>query len=299
VMLTLRFGPPRALRRARLRLTANDRAGLAPIDRAIDGPQLAVPLTTGVWQLEASSPRRYTSQSLLVGPESTSFDVTLQPRSSAQDSRFQKSPKLAIGVGALVGVTFYAGIGVLVGGANVESKAREKDKKLFAEAGVDDGETPDADALAAVEAEFPTAKLHHDLRRASRFGVAGSTVMMAGLGSVLGMLPSLVESRRRAGYIVLAAGAVATAGGAVWTHFYLRRSDERLAPTDPAQRVNTSGFIGQRMGASMILGLGVGLTLGSSLLLLTDHLRRRKTGSTSAAPYAGPGQAGLMIRGRF
>lgn len=220
-----------------------------------------------------------------------------RPRSAAPP-RFVKDRKLVIGVTAAMGVAFYTGVGFAVGGANIESRATKKDKAALMDAGVAEGATPDAAQLAAVEAAYPTATLHRELRRAATFQTAGAAVMMTGLGAVFGILPSLFQSKRRAAYIELGVGGVALVGGAVWMHDYLRRDQARLGPSDPEHRVHESG-IGHRLGASMLTGLGIGMTLGSGLLLLTDHLSRRKPLSARIAPYGGQGQAGLLVRGVF
>lgn len=213
--------------------------------------------------------------------------------------RFDKDKKLIIGVAATMGVAFYAGVGVTVAGTKVESRAGEKDSAALTDAGVEEGGTPDAAQLAAVEAAYPTAQLHRDLRRGGTLQTVGAAVMMGGLGMVLGILPSLLRSKRRAAYIELGVGGAALVGGAVWMHDYLRRLDAKLGPTDPEQRAHESGLVGHRLGASMLTGLGIGMTLGSGLLLLTDHLKRRKPLGARVAPYGGQGQAGLVVRGEF
>lgn len=298
VALELRLGPPRALRRATLRLTASDRPGLPPIEAPVAGPRTTVRLTTGAWQLAVRAPRHAAELALAVGPDPPPVDLVLHPRPAA-DARFRKYPKLVIGVAAGMGVSFYTGVGLAVAGANVESKAGKADDAAFMAAGVAEGASPDAAALAAIEADYPTAKFHRSLRRAADLQTAGATIMMTGLGAVLGLLPSLLQSRRRSAYVALGFGGAALIGGAVWMDDYLRRRDALLGPTDPARRASASGLTGHRLGASMLTGLGIGLTLGTSLTLLTDHLRRRKSATARLVPVAAPSHAGLLIHGAF
>lgn len=292
----LRFAPPRALRRAKLRLTATDRQDLAPIDRVIDGPRTTVQLTTGTWQLLATSPRHQATSTLVVGPDPRPVDIVLLPRAAADQPRFIKEKKLVIGVASLMGVSFYTGIALSLVGANREGKVREKNAELLTAAGVPQGAEPDPAALAELEAAYPTASAHRDLRRAVNLQFAGTTVMTGGLGMIVGILPSLFEARRRAAYIELGIGAAATLGGSLWTYDYVRRRDQRLGTTDPEHRVDSSGLAGHRIGASMITGMGIGMTVGSALLLLTDHLRRRKR---NAVLHAAPTLTGVLVRGQF
>lgn len=273
----------------------------------------ALRLDPGPWTVRALVPGYLplvSSQRAEAGAGEAVWDVVLarkpelpvvvmpQPR-SAPPPRFEKDRKLILGVTAAMGVAFYAGVGVTLAGTNIESRAGKRDTAALTDAGVAEGATPDAVQLAAVEAVYPTAQLHRDLRRGGALQTAGAAVMMSGLGAVLGILPSLFQSKRRAAYIELGVGGVALVGGAVWMHDYLRRNQARLGTSDPEHRVHESGLVGHRLGASMLTGLGIGMTLGSGLLLLTDHLSRRKPRSARVAPYGGQGQAGLLVRGVF
>lgn len=295
----LRFAPPKLLRRARLELTATDRFGVPPVERTLDGPRLNVPLTTGTWQLAVTSPRGQASQTLVVADDPRPVDIVLQPHKAPTADHFAKHRKLVLGVAVAMGVNFYLGVGLSVGGTNIASKAEKKDLAAREDAGVGEDERPDAAALAAIEAAYPTAKLHDGLRRGAALTTAGTVVMMTGLGTVLGILPSLLQSRRRAAWIGLGIGGAALVGGSVWMHDYTRLNDARLAPTDPEHRQGDIGLTGHRLGAAMILGLGLGLTTGTALLLLTERVHRRKQRLRSVAPYALPGQAGLLLRGAF
>lgn len=291
----LRFAPPGALRRVQLRLIPQDRTDLQPIQRPLSTPTTTVQLTTGTWQLLATSPRYQATANLVVGPDPRPVDILLARRTAADQPRFIKERKLILGVAVALGVAFYAGIGVTLVGTNREGKARDRNNALLADAGVEPDAEPDAAQLAEVEAAYPTADLHADLRRSTNLVVAGPTIMAGGLGMIVGVMPSLFEARRRAAYILLGTGAAATVGGSVWMHDYVRRREQILGPTDPAHRVDSVGLTGHRLGAIMITGIGVGMTVGSALLLITDHARRRRTRSISAAPTPG----GLLIRGNF
>jgi hypothetical protein len=223
--------------------------------------------------------------------------VQVEPPPPPPPPRLSKDPKLTIGVGAFMGVSFYSGIGLSLVGANRETKAEERNTELLLAAGGEKDVPPDDATLAALEADYPTAELHRDIRRAASLQTAGPVVMTAGLGMILGLLPSLFESKRRAAHIELGVGAATLVGGSVWMAYYIRRLDARLAPTAPANRVDSSGLGGHRVGASMILGMGIGLTIGTSLLLLTDHLRHRRRARTTLRLV--PGLTGLGVRGEF
>lgn len=299
VALELRLSPERAARRAHLQFTPTDSSARPAVGQPADGPRTVVRLTTGPWQLVATSPRWRAVKTIVVGDDPRPVDVALARRKD-EDVKLVKDRKLVIGVSASMGVLFYGGLGLTLGGGNVETKARERSDDLLAMAGVDveADEVPDAAALAALEDAYPTAAYHRDLRRGASIATAGTAVMTAGLGAVIGILPSLTEAPRRRAYVPLAVGGAALVGGAVWMHRYLRLRAERLAPTAPEQRLESSGLVGHRIGSAMILGMGVGLTTGAALLLLTDHLRRRKR-SLAAAPWAAPGHAGLVLHGAF
>ncbi|MBL9105018.1 MAG: hypothetical protein JNL82_28995 [Myxococcales bacterium] len=298
VAVELRLSPERAARRAHLQFTPTDSSVRPAVEQPAAGPRTVVRLTTGPWQLVAGSPRWRAVQTVVVGDDPRPVDVALEPRKD--DRKLVKDRKLVIGVSASMGVLFYGGLGLTLGGANVETKAGERSDDLLATAGVDveADEAPDAAALAALEDAYPTAAYHRDLGRGASIATAGTTVMTTGLGAVLGILPGLTEAPRRRAYVPLAVGGAALIGGAVWMHQYLRLRAERLAPTAPEQRLESSGLVGHRIGSAMILGMGVGLTTGAALLLLTDHLRRRER-RLAAAPWAAPGHAGLVLRGAF
>jgi hypothetical protein len=293
VPLILRFGPPKALRRVKLRLTASDRTDLPPISRDLDGPNVTISLTTGNWQLAADSPRHHAAQALVVGQDPAPVDIVLRPRPA---TRLAKPRKFVIGIGVGMGVSFYGGVGLLLGGVNIETKAKEKNVAQF-EAEGGDADMPDAASLAAVDAAYPTADHHRKLRRASNLQAAGTVVASTGVGMIFGLLPAILEAKPRAAYTTLGLGGAALLGGSVWMAHFVRRQHDRLDPTDPAHRVADSGLDGHRLGASMILGVGIGLTVTSTIILLGE--RARRTRSIAAAPLAAPNLAGLLVSGAF
>ena len=158
--------------------------------------------------------------------------------------------------------------------------------------------------LGLVEASYPTAEYHHTLGRVMTLELAGTAVLAGGLAALVTAVPVEGRKRRRVAWISAGLGAAMTAGGAVWLATHLNKREAGLAESDPARRITSSDLrpLGAaQTGAALLTGLGVGLVVYPSLALLSDTVlrarqRRQRAGLT---PYTAPGQAGLVLHGRF
>lgn len=116
------------------------------------------------------------------------------------------------------------------------------------------------------------------------------------LGASAGLLVTSVTGAfdvpKRTWWILLGLGGGLTVVGAAWvggnTHFLDR--DLRSGPL-----TDIDGRVGRRLVASTVLGLGLGAAAGA----LTHALVLRRQQRAALAPYAGFGQAGLVLTGRF
>jgi hypothetical protein len=297
VEVELRFGPARALRRARMRLTADGRG--ETIEQAIAAPTVPVRLTTGSWRLVAWSARYRAEVPLAIdGPRAIA--VELQRRPAEVAPRYSLAKKPLLGMLMTLPASYVVGVGLILGGSARENRVEERDEKLFAEAGVDPEAMvpPTPEQVAQVAAAYPTAEFHRDLRGASDLQTAGTVLGVFGVGTLGAVLPALLDKRRRAGVITLGVGAAVTAGGSGWMAWFLAQRAERLAADAP--RVPDGDLLtGHLLGASLLLGIGLGLLVGSGAVLIADTVHRRRRARASAGPRVAPGVAGVAVGGRF
>lgn len=120
---------------------------------------------------------------------------------------------------------------------------------------------------------------------------AGVGLLGAGVGLLATALPGLVDLRARTWWALLGAGSGLLVLGAVWTGTNTALLDRDLR-SGPLADINTR--VTRRLVAAAILGLGLGTTTGA----LTQALLRRRL-DARVAPYAAPGQAGLVLFGAF
>ncbi len=304
VAVDLRFSPPGALRHATLRLTAGDRSPPPVIERPLTAPTTLVMLTTGPWQLEVSSPRYQASLALTVTPQQGPIDVLLSKRPRSDAPRFNRDKKLALGVLLGFSASYVVGISLILGGSSRENRVEKRNNELLTAEGLDPEENnrPDPAALARIEAAYPTADYHRDLRISSGLGMAGVQVSIGGLGAAVAVLPVVLGARKRAAYIELGIGAAFLAGGSVWLASYLNKRATALAPD--ARRITKSELDDlslRQLGASMITSVGIGLFTFSALALIVDAAKRRKADRRpfTLEPGPGPGQVGGSLRARF
>jgi hypothetical protein len=126
-------------------------------------------------------------------------------------------------------------------------------------------------------------------RTSAGFGMLGAAVGLAAT-SITAAFP---VSRTTWG-IELAIGGALTAAGAAWT----------ITNTTSLDRALQGGPIGEldarargRLGASLVLGLGTGATVGALTGFLLHRRSTRLAGAFS--PYAAAGQGGLLWAGHF
>lgn len=288
VAVDLRFSPPRALRKARLSLRS-DESG-AVIERELLSPTLTLMLASGPWLLNVEAPKYRAAQALVVAADRGPIEVVLtkRPREDHPGRRLERTPKFAYVAAGLLGAGYIAGVGLLLGAANRSTRIEDRTEKLLMDPTVD------------LEAVYPTAEYHRDLRRITDLGTSGAFIAMFGIGSVVGVVPMLLKARRRSSAIELAVGAAGLGGGAALLASYYQRRDAVLGRTDPEHRLSVDSddpFSGQRIGGAMLAGMGAGMFLFSAALLIHDTARHKR--GLSAAPLVAPGLAGLSLRGRF
>lgn len=307
VAVDLRFSPPKALRGAKLSLVADDHTPGFAIDRALLGPTQTVMLTAGTWRLRATSRRYRADRTLTITPAMGPVDVVMTKGQAdvASDDRLSIERKELFGLLGYVTIGWYAGIGLMVGGANVQSKAEQRNRTLLEEAGADPKTPPfDAAVLTQVDAAFPTAEYHRRLELGSSLSFSGAAVAMSGLGMALGLLPVMLHKPRRKLLIPFGVGLAVAAGGAAWTAHWARAREDLLEPATAAHRVDERPFdrlVGHQLGGSMLLGIGAGMVTVASAYWLGQAVKRRKKARAlaDAAPLTAPGTLGLTVRGRF
>lgn len=305
VAVDLRFSPPNALRDATLRLTATDRSPPPVIERPLTGPRTTVMLTTGPWQLEVGNLRYQATLPLTITPRQGPIDVVLRKRSRPADPRFTRDKKLVLGVLGGFGASYLVGIGLILGGASRESRAEKRNDALLTAEGLDPKKDvqPDPAALARIDAAYPTADYHRDMKLASTLNMAGVHVSIGGIGAAMAVLPVAMGARKRVAYIELGVGAAFLAGGSAWLATFLKHRAEVLAPD--ARRITKSEFDHlniTQLGVSMVNGLGIGLVTFSLIALIVDTAKRRRADraprfTLDSGP--GPGLVGGSLRARF
>ena len=306
VTVDLRFTPVQALRGARLKVSPVPPTAGAPVDRPLESPSTSVVLPTGAWQVDVVAARHESHFTVDVAPGMRPVEVTLHRRTRTDRPRFARNQGL---VGLLLTAALaevLTGAAVSVAGGVKETRARTRNETLLLDSLVDAASARPGDptGLARVEAEYATAKYHHDLARAHTLQNAGLIVTMAGVGTVFAAVPVAAEARRRAAYVELGVGAGMLAGGSAWLATALRADRDLLAASAASERVTATDLRkvdGRRVGAATLTGIGIGLLVFPAAALLTDSLVRRRAARRTArlAPFMAPGLTGLAVHGRF
>lgn len=176
--------------------------------------------------------------------------------------------RLALGLGVSAVPLFAAGVGLAVAGRLQYRGALADDSCR--------------DTYGPVCANAIVGPIH---RASAGFGLIG-----AAAGLLATSVTAAFPVTRSTWWIELGVGGALTAAGAGWT-IANTISLDRALQAGPIDELDARA--GRRLGASLVLGLGAGATVGAITGLL---LHRRSSG---VAPYAAPGQAGLVWRGRF
>jgi hypothetical protein len=303
VQVDLRLGPERLLGAARMRITPR-LPGLGPVsERPVFGPTMSLMLRPGPYTIEVFARRYSASVDLSVAPGMSAIQLEMQKK-TRDTPRFERDRKLATGLAGVTLVQVLAGAGVAIAGAARESSVLRRNEGLLMDALVDAASsTPKkTTGLALVESTYSTASYHRDLSRAMTLEVAGTTVMMAGLGAVMVAIPVAEQYRLRVAYVEMGLGAALAAGGATWLTFFERDRKALFAATDPTDRVTTKDLHsvgGAALGGAVLTGLGIGLVVFPAIALLNNAVKQRRNRNTSLRPFMGRGQAGLSFQGRF
>lgn len=305
VPVTFKLSPPRALRKATMRLTPT--AGQAqPLERPVDRRDPTIVLSGGPWQLDIAAKRHEAHQTFVAAPGMLPVPITLTRKSRQAARNFQNHEKYLITAGALFLAQVLVGAGVSLTGSVIRQRAHDRNGTLILKSIVDDA-TGDADgepALTHVESTYKTASFHHDIGRGMNLEAAGVATLFSGIALLIPVALVAERARVRWAYLSLGLGAATLGGGAAWLATTLHRRDQRLADGDPTHRVSEvelRPFLGRNVGAAMLTGLGAGLVLFSSGALIAEaaYRRRHRWGSLRAVPLAGPGFSGLTLRGSF
>lgn len=305
VAVDLRLAPPKALRGARMTLRSQDNPAPVTLERDVAGPTQTVVLPTGAWRLGVASRRYEKRLDFAVAPGQGPIEVVLERRGAAGDERLRLERKQLVTVLGVFSASYFAGIGLLLGGVNIEGRAEKRDQAAREAAGVDPEATGPLEpaARAAVEAAFPTAEYHRRLALGFDVGQAGVVVVSSGLGALLGLMPVIFKKGRRELVIELAVGATLLASGATWMGLVQRDKRALLGPSGIDDRATEAAFdrlSWPRLGSGMLTGLGIGLVaVPVGYLGGLAAQRRKRLRSASVAPMVGPGRAGLMLGGAF
>ena len=304
IAVDLRFSPVKALRGARLVVRSSDNPRPVELARDLSGPTQTLMLPSGGYSLAVTARRHQAAREFTVMPGQGPIDVVLQPRVAASD-KLKLEQKALLGVLSVFCVDYFTGIGLILGGVNVEGKAKDRNKAAITEAG-GDPETKgqlDPAVLAAVDAAFPTADYHRRLALGSNLNAAGVIVAMSGLGLTMSMLPVMLKKTRRELMIPLGVGFALLGGGATWFAFFERDQRDMLAGTtadDRVTRAQWNTLAGPRLGSTLLMGLGIGMVAFPAGYMLGEAGRRRREARRlTLAPMTGPGRAGLVLGGQF
>lgn len=303
IAVTLRVSPSRALRRATLRLTPTGGSPTPPIERPLDRAEQTIVLTGGPWQLDVTARRHEGHLPFFVTSSMPPVHLRLHRKPRPRGRAFERDDKLMAGVGMALFAQLTVGAGLALAGGVKHERAHDRNEALLLDALVDDA-TGDADGkpgLEQVEATYSTARYHGDIARGMNFEAAGVAVIMSGAAALIPAVTVASRARLRLGFIELGVGAAMLGGGAAWLATALHARNERLAHDHPTERVRQTDLrplVGHNLGASILTGLGAGLTLFSAVALANDARKHRRS-RMGAAPLAAPGLAGVLVRGRF
>lgn len=232
-------------------------------------------LARGSWTVEARAAGFRTATRSFTVADAPTQDVELRllpgtdlasgtgPQPVPADRR-----RLALGLGVAAAPVFGAGVGLAVAGRLQYVNTLRGDAC--------------AGSFDAVCANAVVGPVH---RASAGFGLLG-----ASLGLLTTSITAAFPVKPQAWWIELGVGGALTLAGAGWTIANTVTLDRALQG-GPLTEVAARGD--QRFGASVVVGLGVGMTAGA----LTGLLLQRR--ASRVAPYAAPGQAGLVWSGRF
>ncbi len=238
----------------------------------------ALRLTPGVWHAQASAAGTRTARRSFTVAPGTPLALTLELVAGRDDLAPATGPigqvpadlrkRLALGLGLTAVPLFAAGLGLTLTG-----------RLQYVDVLHGDG-CEGSYRVGCGDAALPAA------HRAS----AGVGLLGTAAGLVLTGITGLYPVGKNTWWIELGLGGALTAAGAGWI------SGNSLA----LEHARTSGPITElaaradrRLAPAMILGLGLGTLTGA----ITGLLVQRK--ASRIAPYAAPGQAGLVWQGRF
>lgn len=176
--------------------------------------------------------------------------------------------RLALGLGITAAPVFAAGVGLAVAGRLQYVDTLRGDSC--------------GGSFGPVCANAVVGPVH---RASAGFGLLGAAVGLLATSATAAFPVS-----RQAWWIELGVGGALTAAGAGWMIANTITLDRAL---HSGPLVEVAGRSDRRFGASVVVGLGAGATLGA----LTGLLLHRR--ASRIAPYAAPGQAGLVWAGRF
>jgi hypothetical protein len=271
-------------------VTAIDSPGVALRVRASDGTSwtcstqhttCVLRLARGNFTVEARANGFATANAsftVAAGPPVT-VPLTLVPATELSKTPGGKQPvpadmrrRLALGLGIAATPLFAAGVGLGVAG-RLQYVAALRDSSCRGDFG-------------PVCANAVVGPIH---RASAGFGLIG-----AAAGLVATSITAAFPVSRTTWWIELGVGGALTAVGAGWT-IANTTSLDRALQGGPIADVDARA--GRRLGAGLVLGLGAGATVGALTGLLL-HRRNSKL-AHYPAPFAAPGQAGLVWTGRF
>lgn len=257
---------------AGLTIDARHLAGEQPPVRCTPGRSTCeLRLLVGEWEIELQAPGRAPVRQRVRVDEREGQSVPLALQTAAPPAPPAPAPrrKLALGLGATSAPLFAGGLALLLSGRLRYGQALRG---------------PICDAYDSACADVIIPQIH--------VGSAGAGALGAGAGLLAAGLTGLFEIRRATWWTELGAGLALTVGGGAWLvgNSVLLARELKSGPL-----ADIDGFSDRRLGASFVLGAGLGLSVGAAAGLSLPSAPRR----AALAPYGGPGLAGLALSGRF
>lgn len=238
----------------------------------------------------------------LAGPAEASYRRARRGDPSTPRSELLRSDGYGFFAAGGAVLTALTGAGLMLGGSVKEWRSRERNEDAAMAALLGEAETA---PLAAIEAAYPTARLHRDMRLAVDLKMAGGAVIASSLGGLVMVLTQNSMPKRWFAGVLLAQGAVMTAGGGVWMGSAIGRRDALLAPQDPGHRATWGALhdgAWQRAGSAILVGLGTAMVVYSAGVLINDAANRRywrRRGDLSLTPTLTGDRALVVLQGRF
>jgi len=280
-------------------LVLQDEAGIEePVNLPLPPTDGLAVVRAGAWTYEVTSPRGEQLKGRIdVSPsETTTLPLTFkvvgtQPEPPPPEETPRRRLRLDLGLGLGAVVAGGVGVGTSVAGYQVRGP------RGLRNTGGSGCEEDEIDAGLRRECAIVGS---------SERSTAGASLMGSSLGLATNALLVRAKIRHQLYWVPWSSGLVFTAGGTIWlqrahmgfVESSLRENGENDDDLTVEKTDIKSLYWRREVPASVLMGFGAGLLVGSSVVLLTQRIRGRSRAAGKSVSIV-PGITGLSLEGKF